>query len=79
MSHAGMTLEQAQAMAASEDPTRLPELAANPLVVVPHTLAGFKGAFYCQHRRAPTEQEIFNAGVRSGIEREQLYIRAALA
>lgn len=31
-----------------------------------HTLGGFKGGFFVQHGRAPTEQEIFNAGMRSG-------------
>lgn len=31
-----------------------------------HTLGGFKGGFFIKHGRPPTEQEIFNAGMRSG-------------
>lgn len=31
-----------------------------------HTLGGFKGGFFVKHGRPPTEQEIFNAGMRSG-------------
>jgi hypothetical protein len=41
----------------------------NPLLITPNTMGGFKGAFYVKHRRAPTEQEIFDAGVRSGLAR----------
>lgn len=32
----------------------------------PHTLAGFKASFFVEHRRQPTEQEIFDAGMRAG-------------
>jgi hypothetical protein len=46
-------------------------LADNPLLLVPNTLGGFRGAFYVTYRRAPTEQEIFDAGVRSGLRRVQ--------
>lgn len=31
-----------------------------------HTLGGFKGGFFVKNGRPPTEQEIFNAGMRSG-------------
>ena len=31
-----------------------------------HTLGGFKAAFFVEHGRKPTEQEIFNAGMRGG-------------
>ena len=34
--------------------------------VIPHTKAGFVGAFYATHHCKPTEQEIFDAGVRAG-------------
>jgi hypothetical protein len=34
------------------------------------TLAGFKGSFHCINKRAPTEQEIFDAGVAEGMRRE---------
>lgn len=34
-----------------------------------NTLGGFKGGFIGLHGRAPTEQEIWNAAVRSGIDR----------
>lgn len=30
------------------------------------TLSGFKGSFYCAHQRNPTEQEIFDEGIREG-------------
>lgn len=53
--------------------------AENPLLVIPLTLGGFKGAFYVQHRREPTMQEIFDAGVRAGMERMDMHIKAALA
>ena len=37
---------------------------------ISHTLGGFKGAFVVENgARPPTEQEIWNAGVRSGMER----------
>lgn len=32
----------------------------------PHTLAGFKGSFFVATKRHPTEQEIFDAGMRAG-------------
>jgi hypothetical protein len=38
-------------------------------LMTPHTMAGFRGGFISLHRRTPTEQEIWNAGVRSGIDR----------
>jgi hypothetical protein len=31
-----------------------------------NTLAGFLGAFYSLHKRQPTDQEVFDAGVKSG-------------
>lgn len=31
-----------------------------------HTYGGFRGGFYVMNERAPTEQEIFDAGMRSG-------------
>jgi hypothetical protein len=37
--------------------------------MTPHTMPGFRGGFISLHRRTPTEQEIWNAGVRSGIDR----------
>jgi hypothetical protein len=45
--------------------------AKNQIMVVPHTLGGFSGAFYVAHRREPTQQEIFDAGVRSGLKRAE--------
>lgn len=45
--------------------------AKNPLLLVPHTLGGFSGAFYVKNRREPTKQEIFDAGVRSGLKRAE--------
>jgi hypothetical protein len=39
------------------------------LELVPNTLGGFRGAFYLHAGRAPTEQECFDAGVRSGLQR----------
>jgi hypothetical protein len=47
------------------------EIPENPLILVPNTLGGFRGAFYVTYRRAPTEQEVFDAGVRSGLRRAQ--------
>jgi hypothetical protein len=41
----------------------------SPLIADPNTLGGFGGAFYVTHKRAPTNQEIFDAGVRSGMQR----------
>lgn len=35
-------------------------------LVVPHTYGGFRGSFYVMNNRAPTEQEIFDAGMRAG-------------
>lgn len=32
---------------------------------IPHSLGGFRGAFESEHRRKPTEQEIWNAAIRS--------------
>jgi hypothetical protein len=46
---------------------------------LPHTLAGFQAAFYLEHKRQPSAQEIFDAGVRSGLERERMLLAAALA
>lgn len=43
--------------------------AQGPLAMTPNTLGGFKGAFYVTQKRSPTEQEIFDAGVRSGLQR----------
>jgi hypothetical protein len=40
----------------------------NPLCLVPRTMGGFKGAFYVSKHRSPTEQEIFDAGVRAGLQ-----------
>jgi hypothetical protein len=34
--------------------------------LVPHTYGGFRSVFYVEHKRAPTEQEIFDAGMRGG-------------
>lgn len=56
----------------------MPNLPDNPLIMVNHTLGGFKGAFYVTHRREPTPQEIFDAGVRSGLARADDQIRACL-
>lgn len=43
-------------------------LAAN--LPVPHTMAGFRGGYIALNKgRTPTNQEIWDAGVRSGIER----------
>lgn len=41
----------------------------SPLIADPNTLGGFGGAFYVTYKRAPTNQEIFDAGVRSGLQR----------
>lgn len=57
----------------------MPNEPDNPLIMVNHTLGGFKAAFYVTHRRAPTEQEIFDAGVRSGLLRADDRLRAAMA
>jgi hypothetical protein len=35
----------------------------------PNTCAGFHGGFYALHRRVPTEQEVWDAGVKSGMSR----------
>ncbi len=78
MSHGGITKEQAELLAESEDRTTLPPKPPASRYVN-HTYAGFLGGFYVLHRRVPTEQEIFDAGVRSGMERECLMIAAALA
>lgn len=45
------------------------EIAHDPLLLTPRTYGGFNGAFYVAKRRKPTEQEIFDAGVRSGLAR----------
>lgn len=45
-----------------------PLLEGGPLEVdevTPHTLAGFRAVFYDQHHRHPTEQEIWNAAIKS--------------
>jgi addiction module HigA family antidote len=47
------------------------EVARSPLLVTPHTFGGFSGAFYVAKGRKPTEQEIFDAGVRSGLARAE--------
>lgn len=36
------------------------------LKVVPNTYGGFRSVFYVEHKRYPTEQEIFDAGMRAG-------------
>lgn len=41
----------------------------DPKSPVPNTLGGFEGGFYGMHNRAPNKQEIFDAGVRSGLQR----------
>lgn len=33
---------------------------------IPHSLAAFKSSFFVATRRHPTEQEIFDAGMRAG-------------
>lgn len=43
--------------------------ASADLPAVNHTLAGFRGGFIGVHGRAPTEQEIWNGAVRSGMDR----------
>lgn len=35
-------------------------------LVVPHTYGGFRGSFYVMNGRLPTDQEIFDAGMRAG-------------
>jgi hypothetical protein len=47
------------------------EVAHNPLLLTPRTYGGFRGAFYVAKNRKPTEQEIFDAGVRSGLARAE--------
>jgi hypothetical protein len=45
-----------------------PFIASTPLAIeAPLTYGGFRGAFYVTQRRAPTDQEIFDAGVRAGL------------
>jgi hypothetical protein len=34
--------------------------------LIPHTYGGFRGSFYVMNNRKPTEQEIFDAGMRAG-------------
>lgn len=34
--------------------------------IVPHTYGGFRAVFMIAHNRPPTEQEIFDAGMRGG-------------
>lgn len=34
--------------------------------IVPHTYGGFRATFFVMYGRAPTEQEIFDAGMRGG-------------
>jgi hypothetical protein len=46
-----------------------PAAPAVALENTPNTLGGFVGAFYIANGRRPTEQEIFDAGVRSGMGR----------
>jgi hypothetical protein len=45
------------------------EPGADELPKVVNTLGGFRGGFIGVHGRAPTEQEIWNGGVRSGLDR----------
>lgn len=40
-----------------------------PLIENPNTLGGFRGAFFVTYGRQPTQQECFDAGVRSGLQR----------
>jgi hypothetical protein len=47
------------------------EVAPNPLLLSPRTYGGFHGAFYVAKKRKPTEQEIFDAGIRSGLARAE--------
>jgi addiction module HigA family antidote len=47
------------------------EVARSPLLVTPRTFGGLSGAFYVAKGRKPTEQEIFDAGVRSGLARAE--------
>jgi addiction module HigA family antidote len=47
------------------------EVARSPLLLTPRTFGGFSGAFYVAKGRKPTEQEIFDAGVRSGLARAE--------
>lgn len=46
--------------------------AEDPYLPPSNTYGGFRGAFYVRHRRAPTEQEIFDAGVRSALRRNSM-------
>lgn len=55
--------QAALAAQAQEAPSELGILAA------PNTLGGFLGGFASSNRREPTAQEIFDAGVRSGMQR----------
>lgn len=47
-----------------------------PLEITPNTLGGFRGAFYVTNKRAPTEQEVFDAGVKSGMSRVPVSVDA---
>jgi antitoxin HigA-1 len=47
------------------------EVAPNALLLTPRIYGGFRGAFYVAKNRQPTEQEIFDAGVRSGLARAE--------
>jgi len=38
---------------------------------IPHTCGGFSGAFYSQHKRMPTAQEIWDAAIRSYRDRNR--------
>lgn len=50
------------------------------LPAVNNTLAGFRGGFIGVYGRAPTEQEIWNGAVRSGMDRARyVSIHAAIA
>ena len=56
------------------------EPVGDELPKVVNTLGGFRGGFIGVHGRAPTEQEIWNGGVRSGLDRAaQSGQRAVLA
>lgn len=50
----------------------------NPVEITPDTLTGFEDIFYAMRRRTPTSQEVFDAGVRSGLRRSKETIDSAL-